>query len=220
MPRQAAVSDVETLLAALPASLQALARKGVPHPYRKGSVLIEEGALGDTLYLILAGRLRAFTTNLQQDRELTFGSYGPGEYLGELGLDGGRRSATVVAEEASVCVLVTRPTLEQHIAEQPAFAFELLAKVIARARAATLTARQLALNDVYGRLKWTLEAQAGPPGADGWCRAERFTHRELAAQLGCSREMVSRVMKDLERGGHVRAEAAGWWLKPPLPARW
>ncbi len=220
MARRAAAQDIDALLQALPPALAALARRGVPHPYRKGAVLIEEGASGDTLYVILAGRLRAFSTNLAQDREITYGSYGPGEYVGEMGLDGGRRSATVMAEEASICAVIARPTLEAHIAENPGFAFELLAKVIARARAATLTARQLALNDVYGRLKWVLESAATPPGADGWCRIERLTHRELAAQLGCSREMVSRVMKDLERGGHVRTEVEAWWLKQPLPARW
>ncbi|MBL8305864.1 MAG: Crp/Fnr family transcriptional regulator [Rubrivivax sp.] len=220
MARRAAAQDIDALLQALPPALAALARRGVPHPYRKGAVLIEEGASGDTLYVILAGRLRAFSTNLAQDREITYGSYGPGEYVGEMGLDGGRRSATVIAEAASICAVIARPTLETHIAENPGFAFELLAKVIARARAATLTARQLALNDVYGRLKWVLESAATPPGADGWCRIERLTHRELAAQLGCSREMVSRVMKDLERGGHVLTEAQVIRVRLPLPPRW
>ena len=220
MARRAAAPDIDALLQALPPSLAALAQRGVPHPYRKGAVLIEEGGSGDTIYVILSGRLRAFSTNLAQDREITYGSYGPGEYVGELGLDGGRRSATVVAEEASLCAVIARPTLEAHIAEHPGFAFELLAKVIARARAATLTARQLALNDVYGRLKWVLESAASKPDREGWSRVDRLTHRELSAQLGCSREMVSRVMKDLERGGHVRTEQQAWGLRLPLPPRW
>jgi CRP/FNR family cyclic AMP-dependent transcriptional regulator len=114
---------------------------------------------------------------------LTYGSYGPGDYVGEMGLDGGPRSASVIAVEASVCAVVTRRTLEAHIAEQPAFAFELLTKVIRRARAATLTARQLALNDVYGRLRaliTTLPTQVRPDGSIH-C-VERLTHlREAAA---------------------------------------
>ena len=80
-------------------------------------------------------------------------AYGPGEYVGEMGLDGGVRSASVVALETTVCSMVTRRTLEQHLREQPEFAFELIAKVIRRARAATMSAKSMALNDVYGRLK-------------------------------------------------------------------
>lgn len=220
MARRVAAYNTEALLQALPPAVAPLARRGVPHPYRKGAVLIEEGAVGDTLYVILSGRLRAYSSNLAQDRELTYGTYCPGEYVGEMGLDGGLRSATVVAEEASVCAVVTRPTLVAYIGENPTFALQLLAKVIARARAATLTARQLALNDVYGRLKWLLESRASVPGADGWCSTGRLTHRELAALLGCTREMVSRVMKDLERGGHVQTGADLIRLRLPLPPRW
>ena len=50
--------------------------------------------------------------------------------------------------------------------------------------------------------------------------AERLTHQEMAHRLGCSREMVSRLMKDLERGGYVQSAAAAWLLLRPLPARW
>ena len=164
--------------------------------------------------------MRAFRTNLAQDREITYGNYGPGEQVGELGLDGGLRAASVVTLEPSICVVVTRATLQAHIAEHPEFAFELLSKVIGRARAATQTARQMALNDVYGRIKLLLDALVGPPGPDAWAEAERITHRDMAARVGCSREMVSRVMKDLENGGHLVSTALQLRVKLPLPARW
>jgi CRP/FNR family cyclic AMP-dependent transcriptional regulator len=206
---------------ALGESLRALARRGEVRRYARGSLLIQEGDVGDTLYVILEGRLRAFSVSLANGREITYGSYGPGEYVGELGLDGGPRSASVIALEPSVCAVVTRATLERHIAEQPAFAIELLGKVIRSARAATLTARQLALTDVYGRLKALLEALAGPAQADGRrVIAERLTHQEMAHRVGCTREMVSRVMRDLARGGYVADENARLTILRPLPARW
>ena len=214
------VVDVDSLIDALPAPLARLARRGLAHRYRKGVILIDEGDRGDTIYIILAGRLRAFSSNLAQDREITYGNYGPGEQVGELGLDGGLRAASVVTLEPSICVVVTRATLQAHIAEHPEFAFELLSKVIARARAATQTARQMALNDVYGRIKLLLDAMVGPPGPDAWAEAERITHRDIAARVGCSREMVSRVMKDLENGGHLVSTALQLRVKLPLPARW
>ena len=205
--------------AALSEALRALARRGEVRRYRKNTLLIEEGDHGDTLYLILAGRLRSYASG-DKGREITYGVYGPGEYLGEMSLDGGPRSANVVTLEASTCAVVTRATLQQHIAEHPEFAFELIAKLIRRARAATLSAKQLALNDVYGRLALLLNALAVAQ-PDGTRRIEeRLTHQELAHRLGCSREMVSRLMKDLEQGGYLQPQPGRWLLPKALPARW
>ncbi|MCU0764623.1 MAG: Crp/Fnr family transcriptional regulator [Burkholderiaceae bacterium] len=201
-------------------ALRTLTARGVEHTYGKGRLLIEEGDVGDTLYIVLAGRLRAYASSPDGAREITYGTYGPGEYVGEMSLDGGPRSANVEALERSTCAVVTRPTLEAFIAERPAFAFELLAKVIRRARAATLSARQMALNDVYGRLRLLLQSLAVPQADGNALIAERLTHKDIAQRIGCSREMVSRLLKDLERGGHLQADARGWRLPKPLPARW
>jgi CRP/FNR family cyclic AMP-dependent transcriptional regulator len=211
-----------TELAHLPAlsdALRALGRRGEVRRYRKNTLLIEEGDHGDTLYLILAGRLRSYAIG-DKGREITYGVYGPGEYLGEMSLDGGPRSANVITLEASTCAVITRTTLQQHIAEHPEFAFELIGKIIRRARAATLSAKQLALNDVYGRLVLLLDglAVALPDGRR--LIEERLTHQELAHRLGCSREMVSRLMKDLEQGGYLQTQPRQWQLLRPLPARW
>jgi CRP/FNR family cyclic AMP-dependent transcriptional regulator len=200
-------------------SLRALALRGVLHRHRKNTVLIEEGDSGDTLYIILSGRLRAYSTGAN-GREITYGVYGPGEYLGEMSLDGGPRSASVITLETTACALVTRPTLQQYIAERPEFAFELLAKVIRRARAATLSTKKLALNDVYGRLKSLFDSLATPRPDGGRAIHERLTHQEIANRLGCSREMVSRLVKDLEVGGYVSAERSQLKILRDLPARW
>jgi len=204
----------------MPDSLRELARRGVVRSYRKGALLIEEGDRGDTIFIILAGRLRAFSRHPTNEREITYGVYGPGEYVGELGLDGGLRAASVEAEQACTCVRIERPTLESYIADHPTFAFELLAKVIRRARSATLGLQQIALNDVYGRIKLLLESMAVALPDGSRVIRERLTHREIAERLGCGREMVSRVMKDLERGHHVVRLDTTLVLPKELPARW
>ncbi len=203
-------------------ALRALAERGETRRYRKGTLLIQEGDAGETLYIILGGRLRAFSSG-DNDREITYGVYGAGEYIGEMSLDGGPRSASVITLEACSCAVVGRRTLERFIAERPEFAFELLAKVIRRARAATLTARQLALNDVYGRLKAllvSLPVAVAVPDPGTPRLAERLTHLEMAHRLGCSREMVSRLMKDLERGGYLQVQDQHFVLLKALPQRW
>jgi CRP/FNR family cyclic AMP-dependent transcriptional regulator len=199
-------------------SLRALARRGTLRPLRRGAQIISEGDVGDTLYIVLSGQLRAYSVGADE-REVTYGTYGAGEYVGELGLDGGPRSANVEALEPSLCAVVTRPTLEQHLKEDPAFAFELLAKVTSRARAATLGLKQIALNNVYGRLKEKLDALAlpYPDGTRGIDPAP--THLELAHWLGCTREMVSKVMKELEKGGYAEVGRRRIVLIKPLPAR-
>ena len=204
---------------ALTEALRQLAVRGDLRRYRKGVTLIHEGEQGDVLYVLLAGRVRVFGSG-DNGREITYGTYGAGEYLGEISLDGGPRSASVTTLEQTDCALVTRQTLLLHIAEHPEFAFDLLAKVIRRARAATLSTKQLALNDVYGRLVLLLNSLAMPAADGSRSIVERLTHQEVANRLGCSREMVSRLMKDLETGGYVTVIGGSLRINLTLPTRW
>jgi CRP/FNR family cyclic AMP-dependent transcriptional regulator len=208
-----------TNLDALGPHLRELAARGSPRRWRRGTLLIEEGERGDELYIILSGRLRVFSRD-DRHREITHGHYGPGEYVGEMSLDGGPRSASVECVEAGSGVLVTRHQLLAYIGEQPEFALELLAKVIRRARAATLNAKQLALNDVYGRLRQLLNGLARDEGHGRPRIAARLTHQEMASQLGCSREMVSRLLKDLTRGGYLALDGGALVIARELPMRW
>lgn len=187
--------------------------------YRKGTILIHEADAGDTLFVVVDGRVKVYCTD-DNDKEITFGVIGPGDYFGEMALDGGPRAASVVTLESSVCALLTRNTLLSFIARRPEFALDLLSKVIRRARMATNSARNLAFVDVYGRLSQCLQGLATPQ-EDGTQRiTERLTHQEIASRTGCSREMVSRILKDLENGGYVRMENRRIVLMQTLPARW
>jgi CRP/FNR family cyclic AMP-dependent transcriptional regulator len=202
-------------------NLRELARRGELIRYPKGAVLIQEGSQGDTLYVVLDGRLRVYGSHATNDREITHGTYGPGEYVGEMSLDGGARSASVTATEPTVCSMVTRRTLEIFLTERPAFAFELLAKVIRRARAATISAKGMALEDSYGRLKHHLETHAELQ-PDGTRRLpDKITHLELASIVGCSREMITRLLADLKKGAYIAIDGAGLIvLLKSLPPRW
>jgi CRP/FNR family cyclic AMP-dependent transcriptional regulator len=203
----------------VPESLRTLVARGEPRRYRKGTLLIQEGELGDTIYIVLSGKVKAFSVD-ERDREIVYGIYGPGEYLGEMSLDGGPRSASVITLEPTACAVVTRQTLREHIAANPEFAFELLTRVIHRARVATQNARNMALLDVYERVVRLLEGLARRQADGTRTIAERLTHLEIAGRVGCSREMVSRLMKDLERGAYLTRNSVGWILSDALPQRW
>jgi CRP/FNR family transcriptional regulator, cyclic AMP receptor protein len=196
-----------------------LADTGEKRRYRKGTILIHEADVGDTLFIVLSGRVKVYCTDAN-DKEITFGVFGPGEYIGEMALDGGLRSASVITLAATTCAVVTRPKLLAYIAYRPEFALELLGKVISRLRTATNSARSLAFIDVYGRLTACLMAMAEPQ-EDGTQRIEeRITHQEIASRASCSREMVSRILKDLENGGYLRVEGRRIVLLKKLPQRW
>ncbi|MDP2987672.1 helix-turn-helix domain-containing protein, partial [Hydrogenophaga sp.] len=100
-------------------------------------------------------------------------------------------------------------------------ALELMARLIRRARLATESARSVALIDVYGRLVRLLNSMAQLPNDKGErALKERLTHQQMAQHLACSREMVSRLLKDLETGGYIDVRERWIWLLKTLPARW
>ena len=94
-------------------------------------------------------------------------------------------------------------------------------RLIRRARLATDSARSVALIDVYGRLVRLLNELARSPNEAGERPLkERLTHQQMAQHLACSREMVSRLLKDLETGGYIAVRERWIVLRKPLPARW
>ena len=203
----------------MPASLRDLATRGVARRFRAHTTLIQEGDLSDTVYVVLSGSLRIFCSD-PNGKEITLAVYGPGEYVGEMSLDGGPRSASVATEEPSICAVVSGQALRQHLAGNPEFTLELIRRLIRRTRLATESARSLALLDAYGRLVRLFEelAVAQPDGTRAI--SQRLTHQEIAQRIGCSRELVSRLLKDLQTGGYVAFAAQRYTLLKKLPPKW
>ena len=209
----------EKLVAGLNAALRALALRGVIRSYRKNSVIINEAEMGDSLFVLLQGKVKVFSTD-QNGREITYGDIDAGDYFGEMSLDGGPRSASVMTLEPCVCSVVSRSAVRDHLADEPEFALDLVAQVIRRARTATETARNMALLDVYGRVIATLEGHEGPAKPDAPVLLTQITHQSIASRVGASREMVSRLLKDLEKGGYIELGVKRITLLKKLPARW
>jgi CRP/FNR family cyclic AMP-dependent transcriptional regulator len=209
----------EKLLSGLTPSLRELALRGTLRNYRKNAVIVNEGEVGDSLFILLQGRVKVFS-NDADGREITYNVVEAGDYFGEMWLDGGPRSASVMTLEPCVCAVVGRTALREHLAEEPEFALDLVAQVIRRARAATETARNMALLDVYGRVIVTLESSHGAAKAGAPITLTQITHQNIASRVGASREMVSRLLKDLEKGGYIELGVKRITLLKKLPARW
>ncbi|GAC1607176.1 MAG: hypothetical protein NVS3B2_15890 [Ramlibacter sp.] len=219
MPAPIQPGTPEALIAALSPTLRELARRGAIRLYKKNSVIINEGDVGESLFILLQGKLRVYATD-DSGREITYSNIDAGDYFGEMSLDGGPRSASVITLEPCICSVVTRVSLREHLVAQPEFAMELVAQVIRRARTATETARKMALLDVYGRVVSTLESEEGPGRPEAPVMLQQITHQSIASRVGASREMVSRLLKDLEKGGYIALGVKKITLLRKLPARW
>jgi CRP/FNR family transcriptional regulator, cyclic AMP receptor protein len=194
--------------------LQKLASLGRQKNFKKGELIFKDGDSGDGFYILLEGRVRAFGSSLS-GKEITYGYVATGAYFGEMTLDGGKRSANVEALEPSQCVIVCNAQLVTFMQENPKFGTEMLHTVIARARQSTDNARNIALLDVYSRLKHILQKLTPEPNV-----SVHMTHSELAADIGASREMVSKLLKDLEVGGYVSMQNRYLTRLKALPERW
>ena len=200
------------------ATLDAIAAAGVVQSYPRNTVLIHEGDEGDSLFIVLSGRLKVYASNAA-GREVVIDFHGPGEYVGEMSLDGSPRSASVVTVEPSTCAVVSRAQFREFVVAHPDFALHLIGKLIERARLATENIKSLALSDVYGRLVRLLTSLAVDD--DGrWMVPEKLTHQDIAERIGASRDMISRLMKDLTAGGYIAVEERTITLLRKLPQAW
>jgi CRP/FNR family transcriptional regulator, cyclic AMP receptor protein len=194
--------------------LKLLAAQGKQQSFKKGALIFKDGDKGDALYILLEGRVRAYGSAIS-GKEITYGYVTAGEYFGELTLDGGSRSANCEALEPSICAVVSNAQLEAFMQEHPRFGTEMLHTVIRRARQSTDNARSIALMDVYSRLKRAIEKIT--PDIN---KGINVTHSDLAADVGASREMVSKLLKDLEVGGYVKMQNRNLSRLKALPERW
>jgi CRP/FNR family cyclic AMP-dependent transcriptional regulator len=191
-----------------------LAEQGTRRHYRKGNLLLQEGNVANTIFMVLAGSLRVFSQDVIWNREYTHDICGPGRIVGVVGFDGGLCEASVVTLEATTCSVVGYPGLTEYLAAHPNFALELLADALGDVRKARQRATTLALWDVYRRLAGFLTDQAST-GA-----LLKISHQAIADQIGASREMVSRLMRDLELGGYIEKAGRSLLVKKAFPSSW
>ena len=198
--------------------LREIAATGGVKRYPANTVLINEGDTADTLFIILSGRVKVYAGN-DSGKEVILNEHGPGEYVGEVPLDGGVRSASVMTLEPTTCALVTGGNLREFIATHPDFALHLIRNLILRLRTLTDSVKSLALDDVYSRVVGLLQKLAVPEG-EHRAVPQRLTQQEIADRVGASREMVNRIFKDLTIGGYLSVKSGRIVLLKNLPAAW
>ena len=215
-PRPAQPEDSDRLPAEL---LDILSRFGSNRAFPAHSVLINEGDDSDSIYIVLDGRVKVYSTS-DDGRQIILTELGPGEYLGELSLDGARRSVSVQTLEATRCCIVPGGELRPFLAAHPEFAWHLTRKLMRMVRRLTEQVKSLALQDVYGRVARLLTELSEPEDGVRVVR-HKLTQQDIADRVGSSREMVNRIMKELTSGGYVSADDAHHVvIRRRLPHAW
>jgi CRP/FNR family cyclic AMP-dependent transcriptional regulator len=186
--------------------------------FRKGELIIREGAVEKHLLVIVAGRVQVFS-EARDGRKVVIDEHGAGEYVGEMALDGQPRSASVAALDECEVSEVPHPQVLAFLETNPRFARHLIFKLAHRARLATENLKGLALFSVYGRIVRLLAALARE--ADGTLVIEPVpTQEEIATRVGASREMVSIILRDLREGGYTVKAGRRLTIARALPDRW
>ena len=199
--------------------LSELALVAVKKTFLKSTVLINEGDETDSLYIICSGKVKAII-NDEHGKEVILSIFGPGEYFGEIAfIDGERRSATIITREPTEVLIISSGVFRDFLSSYPSMAFNLLVGAVKRLREATKQIESLALMDVYGRVARLLVHYAKPKGEKLFIE-EKLTHQEIANMTGSSREMVSRIFKDLLTGEYITIENKHITINKALPYSW
>ena len=199
--------------------LRALFTHAAVRTYPKNTMLIVEGeSSSDSVYLIQSGRVKVFLCSAD-GKEVDLDVLEPGDYFGELEFDAGPRSVSVVTLERSQFAVMRQSEFRRLVAENPDFAVQLILKMVARTRALLKNVKRLALLDVSDRVaRLLLDLATEEDGK--LIITKKLSKRDIANRVGATREMASRVFKDLVSSGYLKLEPKRITIVRRLPQQW
>jgi CRP/FNR family cyclic AMP-dependent transcriptional regulator len=192
-----------------PADIEALSSEFEVFDAPRGTTLFNEGEPGDSLYIVLTGKVKLGKKS-QDGRENLIAVMGPSDQFGELSLfDPGPRTATAVVVTDARLARLSKAALTQWITERPQIGLQLLRVVARRLRRTNTMLADLIFVDVPGRVAKQLLQLAQRFGSvdGGQLRVTHdLTQEELAQLVGASRETVNKALADFAQRGWLRLE--------------
>jgi CRP-like cAMP-binding protein len=195
-----------------PEQAKGIADAIVKQRFRRSEIIVAQGKKSDALYIILSGRARVVSAD-SRSREVILATLHSGDYFGEMSLiDDEPHSATVRAEVQTDVLKLNRETFARCLPDRSSLSHNVMRGLVARLRQADRKIESLALMDVYGRVARLLMEFAADDGNGVLRVREKISRQDLAKMVGASREMVSRVMRDLEERGFLQMQPDGSML--------
>jgi CRP/FNR family transcriptional regulator, cyclic AMP receptor protein len=190
-----------------PEQLHALSAMVMRRSVTRGMALMREGDVADCLYVVMSGRVKVMMGEAD-GKETILSILGPGDFCGEMGLiDDNPRSASVIAIEACDLLALTRQAFRKCLVENAGLAMAVMRVLVRRLREADRKIGSLAMLDVYGRVaRLLLDMSDLVDGKRVVTR--RLTKQDIAKMIGASREMVHKVMKDLQTSGYIEVQGS------------
>ncbi len=180
--------------------------------FSRGATIIAAGDVTDSLYIVISGKLKVNIGD-STGREIILTTLGPGEYFGEMvPIEDSARSASVIALEPGELLVLSKHEFRKCLQDNFEMAMTMLRCAVQRLREADRKIGRLALMDVYGRVAASLLDMSET--IDGQhIITQKIIKTEMADTLGASREMVTRVMKDLQARGFIEVRGNATYLR-------
>lgn len=190
----------------------------VRREFPKNKMIISQGDKSRSLFLIEKGRVKVFT-NSEEGKQTTLAFLTEGEFCGELSLlDAEPRSASVITLEKTVVLQLTYSQFDGLLKKYPEVCYPMFKALTSRIREIDLTICGLTSLDVYGRLVQLLNKEA--KNEKGIMITPRLTQLDIAETVGSSREMISRILSELRKGGYVQIDKKRIIINKKLPKNW
>jgi CRP/FNR family cyclic AMP-dependent transcriptional regulator len=199
--------------------MEDVSKLAVIRHYPKNTLVLCEGDNSDSLYVVLSGKVKVFLSD-EEGKEVILNVQGEGEYFGELALlDNAPRSASVMTVDDTKLAIISKPAFEKCMEKNPGISLKISQGLAQRLRCLSENVRNLALMDVYGRVARTLLDMAEDRDGEQVIQ-QKLTQRDIASMVGASREMVSRILRDLSVGGYITIKNKIITINKQLPSGW
>ena len=193
--------------------LEKLELAGKRRTYKKNNIILGKDDTSNYLFILLSGCVNAYVD--EDEKRIIVNTITAEDSFGELAmLSGEKRSANIIAIEDCEVIIFQREDVYRLIEEVPEFSKNIIQILAKKVNTLTEDVSSLALLDVYGRIARVIQ-QHIDSGSTG-----KLTQQDIADRVGSSREMVSRIFKDLRIGGYISIEQKKISILKPLPKAW
>jgi CRP/FNR family cyclic AMP-dependent transcriptional regulator len=212
------LSDIAIFSGLSDEELQALGNVAVIKDVAKNRLLISEGDITDTLFVLLSGEVQIFLSDLE-GKEFILSQLKEGDYFGELALlDKEKRAASAITLTKCTIMTITSDAMQDILTNHPSIYPVLVKNLVRIIRTNTENVRMLALKDVYSRFrKLLLDNSINILGVNRV--STRMTQKDIANRIGASREMVARILREMSKGGYILSEDKIIYILKALPEK-